>query len=367
MVKQRNCAAPATLVASPEAVGSQVLQPVTVVTTVLNDKANLEKCLESILQQDYPKEFYKIIIVDAGSTDGTIDLIREYQVRQKNLQIELVQQKGCNRSQGRNLGLQKSKTNLIAIVDSDAVLSKNWLSVVVEEIEAHPKCAGIASYHVKPHNQGLLGRAMWYMPHLVHTNEFAVPEIKYKDTCEVRNVPDVAALYRKDALKEVGFYDERLNWGEDYEMDIRLLKAGWKLILAKKARSEHRYKTKLSKFFRQQFGYGYGLVPLERYTPAQVNEIVPRNVRLLLRIAPIAFVLSGVFCYWVPSMVTITVAFFIVMFLVFTLPHAINAFKAEKNLQFFFAVLFLYFVKYLANFIGFWKEELSGFRYHSKI
>lgn len=112
----------------------RILQPVTVVITVLNDKINLEKCLESLLDQDYPKEFYKIIIVDAGSTDGTIDVIRECQVKQKDIQIELIQRKRCNRSQGRNSGLKRSKTEFVAVVNSDAIVAENWLTVVVREL-----------------------------------------------------------------------------------------------------------------------------------------------------------------------------------------------------------------------------------------
>ena len=88
---------------------SGILQPLTVVITVLNDKINLEKCMKSLVDQDYPKELYKIIIVDAGSTDGTVDLIQECKVKQKDLQIDLIQRKGCNRSQGRNLVSKCSK------------------------------------------------------------------------------------------------------------------------------------------------------------------------------------------------------------------------------------------------------------------
>jgi len=94
------------------------------IATVLNEGNTILDLLNSYKRQKLlANEF---IIVDAGSNDKTVELIRDFSKKNKNLKIKLFQENG-NRSHGRNFAVKKAKGNLIAITDAGCVLHQNWL------------------------------------------------------------------------------------------------------------------------------------------------------------------------------------------------------------------------------------------------
>lgn len=91
------------------------------VATVRNETANIGAFIDSLLGQTLtPTE---IIIVDGASTDGTTEILRDYEARGA---IVLISQK-CNIAQGRNLGIRRARHELIAVTDAGCVVEPEWL------------------------------------------------------------------------------------------------------------------------------------------------------------------------------------------------------------------------------------------------
>lgn len=88
-----------------------------IIIPVYNSRDYLEKCLNSVLAINIPKE---IIVIDDGSTDDGIRIIRNY----KNKEIRIYEQANQGVSAARNLGLAKSLGQIIAFIDSDDVVLK---------------------------------------------------------------------------------------------------------------------------------------------------------------------------------------------------------------------------------------------------
>ena len=93
---------------------------VSLILTVKNEEKSINILLESILSQNkMPNE---IVIVDGGSIDKTIEIIKEYK---DSLPIKLIQKKGINVPRGRNIAIANSKYPIIAVTDGGCRLDQN--------------------------------------------------------------------------------------------------------------------------------------------------------------------------------------------------------------------------------------------------
>jgi len=108
----------------------------------LNSAKTIEPCLKSILSLDYPKELFDVSIVDAGSTDDTAEVARRYGVN-------VLVQPGISRGDARNLSLRNAKGELVATVDADNLLPRDWLRIAVGYM-ADNRIAGLVDWQVTP-------------------------------------------------------------------------------------------------------------------------------------------------------------------------------------------------------------------------
>jgi glycosyltransferase involved in cell wall biosynthesis len=95
---------------------------ISICITTLNEERTIGVLLDSLLRQS--KKPTKIIIVDGGSGDKTVEIIRHYQ--QKDGRIKLLVEP-CSRARGRNLAVEIAKEDIIAMTDAGCIADKNWL------------------------------------------------------------------------------------------------------------------------------------------------------------------------------------------------------------------------------------------------
>jgi len=108
------------------------LPGVSVIVPVFNDEKRIEILLRALLEQEYPKDRYEILIVDNKSTDRTRDIVQKYPVR-------LLEEKEFQSSYAaRNRGIQAAAYDLIAFTDSDCRADPCWLSGGVKTLLERP-------------------------------------------------------------------------------------------------------------------------------------------------------------------------------------------------------------------------------------
>ena len=201
---------------------------VSVVIPTFNRKSILEKCLKALEKQTLNNKIgnYEIVVVDDGSSDGTTTWIR------KNIEslphVVLYEQEHGGPALGRNLGVMKSKYEIIIFIDSDLVVLEDFLVCHVEKLTSfwkknNKKCFTYGS--------------------VVNTSNFKNPENeKYKLT-------DISFAYfatgnvaiSKELLLKAGLFDNSFSlygW-EDLELGERLKKIGTKLVKCPEAVGFH--------------------------------------------------------------------------------------------------------------------------------
>ena len=167
---------------------------VSVVIPSFNHARYLGECLDSVLaQQPAPLE---VIVVDDGSTDGSLDLLRGYGSR-----IQLLQQQGGRQARARNLALGVARGELIAFLDSDDRWRAGRLAAALAAFAAQPRATlAWADYaHIDAAGR-VLGEQRW----TPRAEDFRRVLIAGNPIC------NATVTVRRGALAEIGGFDERV-------------------------------------------------------------------------------------------------------------------------------------------------------------
>lgn len=107
------------------------LLKISVVIAVRNEELTIEKCVESIVNQNYNQEFIEIIIIDDHSTDNTIYVLNKIAEKYKNVRFYQLTDT-CSKKEAIQFGINLSNHEIIATTDADCVLPPNWLLTIVK-------------------------------------------------------------------------------------------------------------------------------------------------------------------------------------------------------------------------------------------
>lgn len=104
---------------------------ISIIMSVYNVEKYLDECLQSIFNQTYKD--IELIIINDGSTDGSLDIINKY--RKKYSNIVYIEQENKGLSEARNLGLSIAKGDYILYIDSDDYIDSNMLQLMIDKIK----------------------------------------------------------------------------------------------------------------------------------------------------------------------------------------------------------------------------------------
>ncbi len=210
---------------------------VSLICTVLNEEKSIKAFLESIESQT--KKPDEVIIVDAGSTDKTISIIKKH----KN--VKLIIKLGCNRSQGRNLAIKKAKHPIIAVSDVGCILDKDWLKHIAKPFK-NSKIDSVAGFYQ--------AKAKSIFQKCVTPFVAVIP-----GKLDVKTyLPSSRSLaFRKSAWESAGQYPEKLDYCEDLVFATKL-KQQTNLVVKPNALVYWQVKGNLKDYFNQIQNYASG-------------------------------------------------------------------------------------------------------------
>ena len=167
----------------------------------------LKKCVESCLNQKTNYN-YEIIVVDDGSTDGSIDYIKS--INDKKLKFLKSHNKGIEKAS--NKGFKYSKGKFIARVDSDDSLCSQFIQKSVDEIKKLNVAFVYSNYYQINSSDKIIKKKY-------------LPVFKKKEIIRRGDFLATGTVYRKKFIKYYGYYNEKIkNCGlENYELILKLL------------------------------------------------------------------------------------------------------------------------------------------------
>lgn len=197
---------------------------VSIVTPSFNQVRFLEATIRSVLEQDYPNLEY--IIIDGGSTDGSVDIIRKYSegLESRSNLLEnrqpaaglhkvnyWVSEKDKGQTDAINKGFARARGDILAWLNSDDTYEPGAVSAAVKYLQEHPEVGlvyGDANFIDEA------GRVI---------GKFAARQTDYTRLRRgYVHIPQQAAFFRADLWREVGPLDPSFYFAMDYDLWVRL-------------------------------------------------------------------------------------------------------------------------------------------------
>lgn len=232
-----------------------------IVIIAWNEEATIGACLESACQQDYPK-IVEIIVVDGNSTDGTHEIVHEWEGRDHR--VRLVEEDPNRTYRGpaaaRKLGVSLATGEYVQLFNGDVTVEPDYVSRLME-------------FALETNLSGTAGLRWNKDPTLLE--DFV--NIRYwiyslDNPSAIENPPFLSSdgvLYRRDDLLSVGSYDETLVAAEDCDIGYRITSNDGRLRYLSGPLIYHsgRHYRTFTNFYRQQEWYGRGAAQLATKYP----------------------------------------------------------------------------------------------------
>jgi glycosyltransferase involved in cell wall biosynthesis len=270
-----------------------MIRNVSIVIPVLNEVSTLPKAMESLIACGYPLDCIEFIIVDGGSTDGTIDYVN--QLTESQLNIKLLHNLNKTTPYALNLGINAAEHDVIIRADAHALYWPNYiLNSVASLLEGNGD--NIGGRVLARRGDTTFSKVLC----LVMNSKLGSGGASYRGAGEGRLVDTVwCGCWFKETLLKVGLFD--VNWinNQDAELNARLISHGMKVYFDPKITAELIVRPSLLKMMLQYYRYGRGRLKTVLRYPSQLSyrQILPilgvLAVLSVLLISPVLFLQLG--------------------------------------------------------------------------
>jgi lipopolysaccharide/colanic/teichoic acid biosynthesis glycosyltransferase/glycosyltransferase involved in cell wall biosynthesis len=223
---------------------------ISIVIPVRNGEKTIEACLRGVLNQQGIDTPYEVIVVDDGSTDHTVRLV-------KAMDVCLVQQPGTGRSAARNNGAQHAQGDILAFTDADCEPGVYWLKDLTAPLQ-DPSVVGVKGAYLS-RQRSLVARFVQVEHESKYDRLRRYEFIDFVDT--------YSAAYRRDVFLQNGGFEPALHSAEDQELSFRLARKGYRMVFAPQAVVYHQHVESLRDYFIRKYLIGYWKAFMLRWVP----------------------------------------------------------------------------------------------------
>lgn len=282
------------------------MEKISVIIPCRNEEKYIGKCIDSIFEQDYPKENFDLYIVDGKSTDKTKEIVQEFCKKEKN--IHLLDNPDKTAPFAMNIGIRKSKGDIIIRLDAHSSYSTNYISTLSKKlVELNADNVGCVC------NTDVLNKTPKTLAiKEVLSSPFGVGNSSFRTGVEKITETDTVPFgcYRRDVFERFGYYNTELTRNQDIELNKRIKAAGGKIYLIPDVLCKYYARETFSDIARNNYDNGlWNILTVKitrNFSSLSLRHFVPLIFMLSL-ILPTAFtplwwplgLISGtsLFCY----------------------------------------------------------------------
>ncbi len=264
---------------------------VSVIVPCRNEENYIKMCIEAILENDYGKENFEVIIIDGLSTDNSLQQIEEVQKNHPESEIKIISNERMITPVSFNLGIKASRGEYILIVGSRHILSKNYISTCLNILENNSQIGCVGSV-----GDLVFDSIKSEMIAYATSTTFGVgPSFRTQSDVFVDTVG--IPFYRRKIFDQIGYFDENLVRNQDDELNYRVRKHGYEIFITSKTTIKYFVRTKFKDLFKQYYQYGYWKVFVNRKhkTITTFRQVVPLFFILFLILGLIASIIIKYF------------------------------------------------------------------------
>ena len=235
---------------------------ISVVIAVKNDRYHIEECIKALINQEYTKEDYEILIIDGMSTDGTSEILEKIKKRE-NVNLKILRNPKGDAASGRNIGIKEGKGEVVAFTDSDAIVYPDWLKNIekyMRRFEKERKIAGVGGPDLLPENQPYKS----YVISKIMASSFAsggelnpsTQHIMASDEMVVKHIPTCNLSVKREVFESEGGFDEAFIKGQDLEFSTRLSIKGYSFFYTPEIKVRHYRRRHIRDLAKQIYKWG---------------------------------------------------------------------------------------------------------------
>ncbi len=241
---------------------------ISVITPTFNRADELNFLVQSLQNQTIDHSLFEFIIVDDGSTDQTKSIIDDWE-NKSDFKIKYFCQDNKGPGAARNLGIEKSRGDLILFIDSDCEADVKWMEVLYGEYleNRYDACGGpdASIENFTPFQKAI---------------DYSMTSFMTTGGMRGHSAKMIAKFYprshnmgvTKKIINKVGGFGD-LRHGQDIELSYRIKRSGAKISFIPNAIVYHRRRNTIRAFFRQTFNWGVARINLYKIDKSLLEPI----------------------------------------------------------------------------------------------
>lgn len=209
--------------------------PVSIIVPCRNERRSIEACLDSILAADYPADRIEVLVVEGRSRDGTREVVDRYAARHER--VRRLDNPERRTPVALNLGVAATRGDVILRMDAHTVYPPDYVPRCVEGLERHDADNVGGVWEIRPTEDTAVGRAIA----AVYGHPFGVGDAWYRTGVDAPREVDTVPFgcWPREVFERLGGFDERLDRAQDLEFNLRLQRAGGRIVLDPAIRSTY--------------------------------------------------------------------------------------------------------------------------------
>lgn len=233
----------------------------------------IQKCLDSIIGNDFPKDCIEVLVIDGMSSDGTREIVKRYSEHYSF--IKLIDNIKMITPIAINIGIQASTGSHIMILSSHSKLTPSFIKSNIDNFnKSAADCIG-GQLITMPAKKTLTAQSIA----LALSHPFGVGNAYFRiGSKEPRYVDTVPfGCYKRAVFEKIGLFDDNLIRNQDLEFNLRLKRAGGKILLIPDLVSYYHARSNFKDLFKQNFWNGFWVIYGSKFAkvPFSIRHLVP--------------------------------------------------------------------------------------------